>query len=244
MKYGILGDIHANLSALETALKTFEHVGVEVIVSVGDVVGYGAAPRECIRLLRDHGARVVLGNHDAAAVGLITSDTFNPAAALAVRWTAAQLGTQDRDYLSRLPLQLELDHACVAHATWKNPERFDYMLDTACAEQSLSALPRSVCFLGHTHRPLLLGRLHSNPARVCWTHAARTDVAEWYRLLVNVGSVGQPRDDDPRAAIAIYDSASAELAIHRLAYDVEREQHRIRHAGLPEILAERLALGF
>ena len=244
MKYGILGDIHANLSALEASLAAFDQAAVDMIVSVGDVVGYGAAPRECIRLLWERQARVVLGNHDAAAVGLISCENFNPAAAFATRWTAAQLRPEERDYLSRLPLQLHLDHACVAHATYAHPQRFDYMLDTTHAEESLAQMPQTVCFIGHTHRPLLIGRLREDPTRTYWTHDARAHVAEWQRVLVNVGSVGQPRDDDPRAAIAIYDTGVDQVTIHRIAYDIEREQHRIVRAGLPAILAERLALGF
>lgn len=244
MKYGILGDIHANLSALEAALAAFDQAGVDVVVSVGDVVGYGAAPRECIRLLLERDARVVLGNHDAAAVGLIPCDNFNPAAAIATRWTAAQLLPQEKQYLSQLPLQLHLDHACVAHATWAEPQRFDYMLDTTHAEESLASMPQTVCFIGHTHRPLFIGRLREDPSRTYWTHDHRVHVREWHRVLVNAGSVGQPRDDDPRAAITIYDTDAEQVAIHRLAYDIEREQHRILRAGLPRVLAERLALGF
>jgi diadenosine tetraphosphatase ApaH/serine/threonine PP2A family protein phosphatase len=101
-----------------------------------------------------------------------------------------------------------------------------------------------VCFIGHTHRPLLVGRLRDEPSRTFWTHDARVDLSEWQRVLVNVGSVGQPRDDDPRAAVAIYDTESDLYRLLRVPYDIEREQQRILRAGLPGVLAERLALGF
>ena len=244
MKYGILGDIHANLSALEGALALFDQAGVDMVVSVGDVVGYGAAPRECIHLLRQRDARVVLGNHDAAVVGLIDSAAFNPAAAFAARWTKDQLNDAEAHYLRQLPLVLHLDHASVAHATYAHPQHFDYMLDATHADESLRHMPQTICFIGHTHRPMLLGCLRDDPTRTFWTTDTHAHIDEWHRVLINVGSVGQPRDDDPRAAAAIYDTTREEVVLHRFAYDLEREQHRILRAGLPPILAERLALGF
>ena len=244
MKYAILGDIHANLSALKSVLAAVDAEGVDEIVSVGDVVGYGAAPRECLRLLVERRVHIVMGNHDAAAVGLLPVDSFNPAAAYAARWTGAQLSPEERRFLAQLPLRLEFEHVLVAHATWDAPERFDYIMSSHDAEPSLAAQPRRVCFIGHTHRPLLVGRLRDEPSRTFWTHDARVDLSEWQRVLVNVGSVGQPRDDDPRAAVAIYDTEPDLYRLLRVPYDIEREQQRILRAGLPGVLAERLALGF
>lgn len=244
MKYGILGDIHANLNALRSVLAALDAEGVDEVVSVGDVVGYGAAPRECLHLLLERKVRIVMGNHDAAAVGLLPIDNFNPAAAFAARWTATQLSPEERSYLARLPLRLEYEHILVAHATWDAPERFDYIMSSTDAEPSLALQPRRVCFIGHTHRPLLVGRLRDEINRTFWTHDTRVDLSEWQRVLVNVGSVGQPRDDDPRAAVAVYDTESELYSLLRVAYDIEREQQRILRAGLPPILAERLALGF
>ena len=244
MKYGILGDIHANLNALRSVLAALDAEGVDEIVSVGDVVGYGAAPRECLHLLLERRVHIVMGNHDAAAVGLLAVDNFNPAAAFAARWTTTQLSPEERGYIARLPLRLEFEHILVAHATWDAPERFDYIMKSHDAEPSLAMQTRRVCFIGHTHRPLLVGRLNHEPGRTFWTHDAHVDLSEWHRVLVNVGSVGQPRDDDPRAAVAVYDTETQHYDLLRVPYDIEREQQRILRAGLPPILAERLALGF
>jgi diadenosine tetraphosphatase ApaH/serine/threonine PP2A family protein phosphatase len=243
MKYGILGDIHANLSALDAVLARFVAEGVEHVISVGDVVGYGAAPRECIARLRVLGADVVKGNHDAACVGEIEVRYFNNYAREAVHWTAARLEVADKRWLAALPMTLDLEHCSVGHGTYHRPELFDYIQSTTDADPSLDAMPKGVCFVGHTHVPVTLMRLRDDPLRTAYTVDTEIDLSETRRALINVGSVGQPRDEDPRAAYAIYDSAADRAWIRRVEYDIEREAHRIRSAGLPSVLAERLFLG-
>jgi diadenosine tetraphosphatase ApaH/serine/threonine PP2A family protein phosphatase len=243
MKYGILGDIHANLSALEAVLARFEKEGVEQVISVGDVVGYGAAPRECIDLLRSLDAIVVKGNHDAACVGELEVRYFNNYAREAVRWTTTKLATGENRWLSGLPMVVDLDHCSVGHGTYHRPELFDYIQSTTDADPSLDAMPRPVCFVGHTHVPVTLMRLRDDPLRTAYTVDTEIDLSETHRALINVGSVGQPRDEDPRAAYAIYDSTLERAWIRRVAYDIDREALRIRSAGLPTVLAERLYLG-
>ncbi|MDP6408002.1 MAG: metallophosphoesterase family protein [Planctomycetota bacterium] len=244
MKYGILGDVHANLSALRAVLERFDREGVEHIISVGDVVGYGAAPAECVALLRERGATVVKGNHDAASTGELEVLYFNPYARAAVAWTRANLGGDEIDWLKALPLVAELEHCCVGHGTFHRPELFDYILSSTDGDPSLDTMERAVCFVGHTHVPLALLRLHEDPLRTS-THFdhEEIDVGQAHRTLINVGSVGQPRDDDPRAAYALFDSELGRVWIQRAAYDIEREAARIRAAGLPEVLADRLSLG-
>lgn len=243
MKYGILGDIHANLSALEAALEGFRRQGVEQILSVGDVVGYGAAPRACIRLLREVGAVVVKGNHDAACVDELDVLGFNEYARAAVEWTKAQLEPDDTRWLQSLPLVAHLEHCSVAHGTLFHPERFDYVQSTADGDPSLDVMELPVCFVGHTHVPVTLLRLHDDPLRTAYTLEDTIDLSEASHALVNVGSVGQPRDEDARAAYAVFDTDEDCVRIRRAPYDIEREAARIREAGLPGVLADRLFLG-
>lgn len=243
MRYGILGDIHSNLTALETALRCFENEGVDRIVSVGDVVGYGAAPRECIELVRSVDAVVVKGNHDAACVGEIDVLYFNNYAREAVHWTTSVLTDDDFRWLASLPYTSRLDHCLVGHGTLHRPELFDYIQSTTDADPSLDAMDLPVCFVGHTHVPVTLLRLVDDPTRTAYTVDTEIDLSEVSRALVNVGSVGQPRDEDPRAAYAIFDSALNRVWIKRAAYDIAREAQRIRAAGLPSVLADRLFLG-
>ena len=243
MKYGILGDIHGNLSALEIALAVFRDERVERLVSVGDVVGYGAAPRECIARLRDLDVVVVKGNHDAACTGEIDIRYFNNYARDAVQWTQSVLSDDELAWLRSLPLVTHLEHCSVAHGTYHKPELYDYIQSTTDADPSLDEMILPVCFVGHTHVPVTLLRLKDDPLRTAYTVDPEIDLAESAKALVNVGSVGQPRDEDPRTAFALYDSREDRVSIRRAAYDIDAEARRIRAAGLPNVLADRLFLG-
>ena len=243
MKYGVLGDIHGNLSALETVLARLDQEGVDVLISVGDVVGYGAAPHECIELLRAREAIVVKGNHDAACVGELSDRYFNPYARAAVAWTRGVLTRDEARWLRSLPLVATLEHCQVAHGTLFRPELFDYVCTTSDAEPSLDIMQRPVCFVGHSHVPITMLRLADSPGRTAYTLDPEVSLQDVERALVNVGSVGQPRDEDPRAAVALYDSGAKRAWITRLEYDIDREARRIRAAGLPDVLAERLRIG-
>jgi diadenosine tetraphosphatase ApaH/serine/threonine PP2A family protein phosphatase len=243
MKYGILGDIHANLSALQAVLAALEKERVDRVISVGDVVGYGAAPRECIRLVRAHDAVVVKGNHDAACVGELDVLYFNNYARSAVRWTQSVLGDDECRWLASLPMTASLEHCNVAHGTFHKPELYDYVQSTTDADPSLDAMQLPVCFVGHTHYPVTLLRLKDDPLRTAYTEDTEIDLSESHRALINVGSVGQPRDEDPRAAYAVYDTERDRVWIKRVAYDIDLEAARIRAAGLPSALADRLFLG-
>ena len=243
MRYGILGDIHANLSALETVLACLAKDGVDQLVSVGDVVGYGAAPRQCIALLREAGALVVLGNHDAAVIEQLDMMYFNAYARDAVLWTRRAIAKEDREWLGELPLARHLEHCSVAHGTLYRPELFDYIQTPEDADPSLDMMPLPVCFVGHSHVPVTLMRLRDDPTRTAYTVDSEIDLDEACRALINVGSVGQPRDEDPRTAYALFDSELGRAWIRRVNYDIEREADRIRRAGLPPMLADRLFLG-
>jgi diadenosine tetraphosphatase ApaH/serine/threonine PP2A family protein phosphatase len=243
MKYGILGDIHGNLSALEAVLARLDAEGVDQLVSVGDVVGYGAAPGACIALLRERGATVVLGNHDAACVGQLDTLYFNPYAQAAVEWTREALTRDERDWLLALPYVEHLEHCSVAHGTLHRPELYDYIQGPRDADPSLDIMPLPVCFVGHTHVPVTLLRPRDDPTRTGYTWDPEIDLEDSHRALINVGSIGQPRDEDPRAAYAVFDARTSRVSIRRVEYDIDREASRIREAGLPSVLADRLYLG-
>ena len=243
MKYGVLGDIHANLSALEAVLADLDRIGVDQLLSVGDVVGYGAAPAACIDILKDRAVLTVKGNHDAAVVRELDDRYFNNYAREAVRWTQGVLDRPRKDWLAALPLTLELEHCHVAHGTLHRPELFDYILSTTDGDPSLDVMTKPLCFVGHSHVPIALLRLTDAPKRTAYSLDAEIDLSDAARCLLNVGSVGQPRDENPHTAYAVYDSDARRAWITRLDYDIELEADRIRRAGLPDVLAERLRLG-
>jgi diadenosine tetraphosphatase ApaH/serine/threonine PP2A family protein phosphatase len=243
MKYGVLGDIHSNLSALQAVLSELSSEGVSTLLSVGDVVGYGAAPRECLALLRESGVQVVKGNHDAATVGELSTLLFNAHARAAVEWTRSVLSEEELRWLAELPYLIELEHCAVGHGTYDHPELFDYVRTTADADASLDRMQVPVCFVGHTHVPVTLMRLNQDPNRTAYTRESYIELGDASRALVNVGSVGQPRDEDPRAAYAVFDTEAETVRIQRVEYDIDREAARIRAAGLASALADRLHLG-
>ncbi|MDF1836344.1 MAG: metallophosphoesterase family protein [Planctomycetota bacterium] len=243
MRYAILGDIHANLLALEAVLKAAKLRGVDQVLSVGDVVGYGAASREVLDVLRDEEIPVVMGNHDAAIAGDLDTTFFNPMAKEAVLWTQGQLTEGDLDWLHELPMLHHREDCSVAHGSYAEPELYKYIQSTEDAEPSLDLQPQKVCFVGHTHVPVAILRMSDNPERSFYTMDTQIDLSGVDKALINVGSVGQPRDEDPRAALAIYDSSKQEYELIRVEYDIKLESKRILTAGLPKMLADRLFLG-
>ncbi|MCP3917897.1 MAG: metallophosphoesterase family protein [bacterium] len=243
MRYAILGDIHANLTALETVLASIQSEGVDRILSVGDVVGYGAAPTEVVQIVRELDVVVVKGNHDAACVDELDTTYFNPYARAAVDWTREALDDPDLEWLRALPLVQHLEECTVSHGTLSHPERFDYIQCTEDADPSLDELDVPVCFVGHTHVPVAIMRNIDDPTRTSYTTESEIDMSTIARAIVNVGSVGQPRDEIPFTGYALYDTEAERVWIKRLEYLVEREARRIRAAGLPGMLADRLFLG-
>ncbi len=243
MRYAILGDIHANLAALDAVLEAVDGMHVDRVLQVGDVVGYGADPSASIARLRERKVLVVKGNHDAACVGEIDARTFNPSARAAVLYTISRLSRDELRWLADLPLTASDEHCTLSHGTLDQPERYEYIQCTEDADASLDILERPVCFVGHTHVPVSIMRLIEAPNRTSYTVDRRVDLTEAKSALVNVGSVGQPRDEDCRAAYAIYDSESHVVDIHRVDYDIETAAAKILRAGLPKLLADRLFLG-
>jgi len=244
MKIGILGDIHANIEALDAVLAFFVRESVERVVSVGDLVGYGADPSAVIARVRSVGAEIVLGNHDAAAIGeLVDLAYFNAFARTAALWTRKVLSDEERGFLRSLPLTIDRGTYTVVHGSLDRPSEFNYIQTTRDAEASLASLKTRVCFVGHSHVPVGFLSTTKEPSRVEYTFDPEIDLGGFDRALVNVGSVGQPRDEDPRAVAAIYDEGARRVTLRRIPYDVDRAAGKILAAGLPRVLAERLRFG-
>jgi len=241
LRYAIISDIHGNLQAAEAVLGLIERLDIERIVCLGDIVGYGGDPSPCVDLVRRFCSRVIIGNHDAGAVGLTPVEYFNPAAREAVLWTGAVLPEEDKDYLRNLPYEMDLEDFRIVHSTPDDPAQWRYLLAGEDAGPLFDSFNSRLLFYGHTHVPMVFGK---NARGAVSEQAAADFVLEKKgRYIINAGSVGQPRDGDPRAAFAVYDSQSEEVTFYREPYDIAAAQKRILQNGLPQMLAIRLAFG-
>lgn len=241
MKIAVISDIHSNLQALQRALEVIDSLGVEKIHCLGDVVGYGANPKECIEIVREKCDLVIAGNHDWGAVGKTDISKFNKSARAAIEWTGEMLDFRERKYLLNLPLIEKRDDFCLAHGTPGEPEHWKYLQYSSMLPGQFAAFDSRVCFIGHSHSPVIwsdFGQKDLPENRKAFAFDENT------RYIVNVGSVGQPRDGDPRLCIVIYDTDKAELEFIRANYDVETAAENIKKAGLPVNLASRLYRGY
>jgi diadenosine tetraphosphatase ApaH/serine/threonine PP2A family protein phosphatase len=238
VRYGIFGDVHSNLAALRAVADRLAAARVDRVLCVGDVVGYAAEPAECIAIVRELDPVLIAGNHDWAAGGRLSLDFFNPAAAAAILWTRRALSPEDLAWLASLPVSHVLDDLTLVHSTVHDPEVFDYLQTPYDAYLSFQALTTRAAFVGHSHVPITF--FDGTPILYTTDEVVRF---EDKRTISNVGSVGQPRDEDPRAAFGVYDAETRVLTIERVAYDVEATIERIRAAGLPPLLGDRLRIG-
>jgi len=239
VRFAIFSDVHGNLEALDAVLEQCEHLGADRLVCLGDTVGYGAEPGACVERVQKVAGPILAGNHDWGAVGLEDTRFFNTGALAAIRWTARQLSDRDQDYLSRLPLMAREDGAMFVHSSPESPGAWHYLFTTGEGRRALSATDAAITFVGHSHYAFICSE--SDNTRVVREGAASLEPED--RYLVNVGSVGQPRDMDPRAAFALWVPDAREVTLHRVEYDVAAAQEKIRDAGLPGICADRLEFG-
>jgi putative phosphoesterase len=241
VKYVVISDIHGNLEAIEAVRKEIAVLSPDKVLCLGDLVGYGASPNECVALTREICNLVVAGNHDFGAVGKTDIAYFNMYAREAILWTAGNLKRAAHDYLKTRPLVEVVDRRIrMVHATPSEPERWNYIFTHEQALEEFGSYEESVCFVGHSHQPAIYELMDKETLIL---NTGRVKVMEGRRYMVNVGSVGQPRDGDPRACICVYDTDRAEIAIRRVEYDIEGAKRRIIAAGLPAVLANRLSWG-
>lgn len=239
MRYGIFGDVHSNLQALRAVLDALDAQRVDRLICLGDLVGYGADPEPCLDLVRSLGPALVGGNHDWGVAGRLGLNYFNPVARTAIEWTREALPAEDVEWLGSLEITgMAGEDIMLAHSTVHDPHHFEYLVTPYDAYLSFRHLATDLAFVGHSHVPVVF--FDGNP--VTPTYESEVHL-RGRRAIANVGSVGQPRDGNPDASFGVYDDATGNLTVLRVEYDIEAAAARIREAGLPPILAERLHLG-
>jgi len=243
MRYAIIADIHANLAAFVAVLDDIKQGGgVEEVWCLGDIVGYGPDPHQCIELLRQYNHVCVAGNHDWAATGKIDTAEFNPDAAAACHWTAQRLTPEDVNYLDSLPLAIEKNDFTLVHGSPREPI-WEYLLSTSRAKENFAYFQSQFCLVGHSHVPLVFKYSETGAYSASQLSANVKLMLGKERLIINPGGVGQPRDGDPRASYAIYDSEVRMVRLYRIPYDINATQVRMVKQGLPIRLVTRLSYG-
>ncbi len=242
MRIVIIADIHGNLAALQAVREDArEHGGIDMVWCLGDIVGYGPEPGGCIEIVKSLSNVVIAGNHDRAAIGKLDTAYFNPAAAEALQWTAGQLTPAQKDYLARLPLTLNYEDFLLVHGSPVDP-LLEYLISAGIAEKNFDLYPFKYCLVGHSHIPVAF----RNDDEVVKPIGLQPGVGLMLgdkRMIVNPGSVGQPRDGDPRASYGVYDTEACMFRLQRVEYDIKATQDGIMAAGLPVRLATRLEQG-
>jgi diadenosine tetraphosphatase ApaH/serine/threonine PP2A family protein phosphatase len=243
MRYAIIADIHANLDAFKAVLVDIGNKGkVEGVWCLGDIVGYGPEPHQCLELLRQVSHVCVVGNHDLAAVGNIDTSEFNPDAATAVQWTAKQLTPRDVTYIRSLPRVIKKDDFTLVHGSPREPI-WEYVMSISGARENFVYFNTKFCLLAHTHTPMVFSLDKTDSCSFSQFSTDKELVLGEERLIINPGAVGQPRDGDPRASYAIYDSETRKFWLYRVPYDVAATQAKMVEQRLPMRLVARLSHG-
>jgi diadenosine tetraphosphatase ApaH/serine/threonine PP2A family protein phosphatase len=244
----LIGDVHSNFPALRAVIDAAG--SLDSFWCVGDIVGYGPHPNECVETIRDISAQSVAGNHDLGSIGAIDLLSFNADAGAVCEWTGTRLSDESRAYLSSLPHRKGLQgEQLLVHGSPRNPV-WEYVLSTNCAFDNFSMFKERICINGHSHVPAVFGIKEGDTGNEAQTvelevpkDGGRVSLMEDYRYMVNVGSVGQPRDGDPRSCFVIYRPEERSLTFHRVAYPVVDTQADMERFGLPRFLADRLSAG-
>jgi len=241
MKYGIYSDIHSNLEALNAVFDSMSKKGVKRKICLGDAVGYGPYPNECIRRIQQESYLSILGNHDSVALGREASSQFNFFARNAIEWTAKELAEDTRKAMDSWPYIKEDPPFTFVHASPRSPAEWTYIATLDEAVDAFAFFRQRICFIGHTHMPIIVVMESDQEFFICDRPSFRLQSNQ--RALVNVGSVGQPRDGQPQACWCLCDSKSFEIEIIRVEYSVQKTQQAMREKGLDEFLINRLSIG-
>jgi diadenosine tetraphosphatase ApaH/serine/threonine PP2A family protein phosphatase len=240
VRYAILSDIHGNLEALRAVLADCQD-RTDGVLCLGDTVGYGADPSACVELVAERAQAIVTGNHEFAVLGRLPLAWFNRHARAAAEWTRERLDEDHRAYLGALPLSTALDDATLVHASPGQPDEWEYLVTAEDGFAAFEHFDTRWCFVGHSHMPGVWSL--GSSGREYRTGAVSVEVARGRRYIVNVGSVGQPRDRDARAAYGIWDLEAGRVEVRRVDYDIAAARRKIVEAGLPRLLADRLTAG-
>jgi len=232
MLIAIISDINGNLPAAEEVLKTAAGMKAEIIYCLGDTVGYGPFPNECVDLVRGRCKVILKGNHDSGLVGDTPLTDFNHYGLSAIQWTRTAVTEENQEFLRGLPLMTELNGVTLAHSSPLNPDAWTYVLTMRAAQENFAAFTTRLCFIGHTHVPVIIGE-----------DGSVNKYSTTLRHIINVGSVGQPRDGNSQAAFGMFNTETQEFQLVRVPYDIQKVARAIREVGLPEFLAQRLFQG-
>lgn len=240
MGYAVLSDVHANLEALNAVIKDIKSTGIRDVYFLGDAVGYGPEPNECVEILKAESTVMIAGNHDLGAAGLVDLSRFNRHARTALEWTRKVMHENNISMLSALQVKTDIQgrDITIAHSTPYEPEKWHYLLRIQDAEINFKHFESQLCFIGHSHSPVII---EQSPSGELITHKNAIQVSSGSRYIVNAGSVGQPRDGNPGAGYVLV--TDDKIKIIRVAYDIRCTQEKMRKQGLPHALIERLAFG-
>lgn len=241
MKAAIISDIHSNLEALQAVIKDIKKRRIKNIFCLGDIVGYGANPNECTEIAFDESDAIIAGNHDWATIGKTDITNFNKVAATAVRWTKEHMDSFNIKRLEELPLTYRKDNLLLVHSTPEDPEAWNYLFSLDEFEQQFAHFSEQICFIGHSH--IASAVFQDDNGYTDFLRENPFPIIKKRRYIINVGSVGQPRDLDPRASYVIYDGNKDSIEFVRIEYNIPLAGQKIAEAGLPEILSERLLVG-
>lgn len=241
MKYAIISDIHSNLNAFEHVLKRIEEIECDKIICLGDIVGYGPFPNECCNLVQKQSEFCIMGNHDHAAIGLTSTTYFNQYARTAIEWTSAELNDGNLEFLRHLPVQEEIENLLFVHATPRKPLEWNYIFSLYEAHRNFEHFEQHACFIGHSHVPAIF--MHEEGEIPSLEQTEKIWLVSNARYIINVGSVGQPRDNDPRASFGVFDTDTGLFELERVNYDVQKTQKAMSEKNLPLYLIERIAHG-
>lgn len=240
MRYALFSDVHSNLEALNAVLEEIQREKPDKILCLGDLIGYGPNPNKCVQRVREVADLVLAGNHDYASLGKANIFNFNYYARMAIEWTIKELSEDSQKYLAALPLMEEIGDFTLVHATPKDPAEWDYIMNLDDALENFGYFKGQLCFVGHSHIPVIIVQTDDN----CWaTREMEIRIEEGKRYIINIGSVGQPRDLDPRACYGVFDSERKTFQLKRVPYDINLTQEKMRQVGLPEFLIDRLGYG-
>jgi diadenosine tetraphosphatase ApaH/serine/threonine PP2A family protein phosphatase len=243
MRYAFISDIHANLEALEAVLDDTDSQKIDEIICLGDIVGYGANPNECVDIVIKRCPITLLGNHDAAAVEMLSTQHFNVHAKIAIEWTTQTLRPEISETLRELPLKADIDQVTLVHATPYEPNMWYYITSLEEAAFNFQFFDTRICMVGHTHIPIIIVLDDQKELYVHQESSIRLNEHEGSRLLINVGSVGQPRDRNPKSCYGIFDTETAEFSYRRVEYNIEKTQAKMKKIRMPEFLISRLEDG-
>ena len=241
MKLALISDIHSNLGALQAVLSDIDNQGVDRIHCLGDIIGYGCNPTECLDLVTQRCDIILLGNHEYVALGLLEESAMNEIARESTEWTCGHLSDRELEMIANLELEASVEGAYFVHACPYEPDQWHYMLKPEDAVVGFDSFTEQIGFFGHSHIPMVFAL---SPQGMCSAKTGHDiDPDPDCRYQINVGSVGQPRDLDPRSSYVIYDSESTDVRFHRVEYDIKTVQQKMTEANIHSMLVDRLLVG-